>query len=496
MPDLFTAIRFMPLHSELVANPVARLSAILCLTLGLALPTSAQQDLPDLGDTSSINISPLQEKKLGEQWMRAYKAQVPTSSDPFIFEYLENLFARLLPHSQLSRKEVDLIVAENNSLNAFAVPGNIIGVHTGLFTHAQSEDQLIAVLTHELAHLSQRHYARGVEQQKNMMLPTLAGMLAGLVLAGTSNSDAGIAAIMTTQAAALQSRLSFSRQNEQEADRIGMQTMVAAGVDPHAAAEMFESMMRAGRFQRRAPEYLLTHPLSERRVADARNRASRYPVTTPVDNPDYQLIRARVRVNAMESAQHAIKQLRGELDQEPQFPYASRYGLVLAYINAGDFASARETLAPLLAEDPSRVAYQVLRGDIESQAERHRQALDIFNELLTRHPDSYPVKIRAAEAMMRAGSYAPSIEILNRLARQRPKDDYVWYLLAEINGLAGDILAVHQARAEYFILNGVYDRAATQLRLGLQKARGNQYLTALLEERLKYCEEQMHNRDF
>ena len=462
----------------------------------MSTTVAANYDLPDLGDTSSINISPRQEQILGQQWMRAYKAQVETSSNPFIIEYVEQLMDQLLPHSQLPRKEVDILIAQNDTLNAFAVPGNIIGIHTGLFNHAKTESQFSAVVAHELAHLSQRHYARSVEQQKNMMIPTLAGMLAGLVLAANSRSDAGMAAIMTTQAASLQSRLAFSRQNEQEADRIGLQTMVEAGIDPHAAGDMFEEMMRASRFYRRPPEYLLTHPINERRVADARNRASRFPRKPQVDNPQYQLIRTAIRADLQESPQHAIKLFKNEIDNKSEHSYASMYGLALSYMNAGDFENARKTINSLIEQDPSQISYLVLRGEIESHAERHRQSLSIFNELLTQFPDSYPVKIRAAEAMMRAGNYQESIEILNRLSRFRPKDDYVWYLLAEINGLSGNILGVHQARAEYFILNGVYDRAATQLRLGLQKARDNAYLTALMEDRLKYCEEQLQNRGF
>jgi predicted Zn-dependent protease len=456
----------------------------------------AEYDLPDLGDTSSINVSPRQEQILGQQWMRAYRAQVATSSDPIIIDYLESLFDRLLPYSQLPRKHVDLLVADNNSLNAFAVPGGIIGIHTGLFNHAKTENQLAAVITHEMAHLSQRHYARSIELQKNMLIPTLAGLLAGLVLAANSNGDAGMAAIMTTQAAALQSRLSFSRQNEQEADRIGLQTMIDAGIDPHAAGDMFEEMMRASRFYRRPPEYLLTHPISERRVADARNRASRAPRIEQPDNPDYQIVRTRVRVNAQETPQQAIKLFKDEVEKGSENLYASRYGLALSYMNAGEFAQARDTINALIQTDPERISYLILQAEIESHAERHRQSLSHFESLLKTHPESYPVKIRYAEALMRAGSYTPCVELLNRLARTRPNDDYVWYLLAEVNGLAGDILGVHQSRAEYFILNGVYDRAATQLRLGLQKARGNAYLTALMEERLKYCEEQMSRRDF
>ncbi len=478
-----------------MSQPIMLALLIIC-GLGLSSTSSAEVELPDLGDSSSITISPAQEKVLGQRWLRAYRSQVPTSSDPLIINYLEQLFARLIPYSQLTEKRVDLVVVENNTLNAFAVPGNIIGVHTGLLNYAKSENQLAAVLAHEMGHLSQRHYARRLEQQKKMMVPMLAGMLAGLVLAANSNSDAGMAAIMGTQAAAQQASLAFSRQNEQEADRIGMQTMVEAGLDAHAAADMFEEMVRANRLNRRPPEYLLTHPVSETRVADARNRAQQYPRKPAVDDLEYQLMRSRVRVEAEETPQIAAKMFKSELDKESLSPDASRYGWVLALTKSSQFDTAREALAPLLAKDPERVTYQIMRADIEIAAERYKPGLEIIETQLAKNPNNYPLIIRHAEALMKAGFYKQCAEILDRYSRKRSNDDYVWYLLAEVNGLAGNILGVHEARAEYFILNGVYDRAQIQLRNALKLTKDNAYRTALIEERLKYVEAQMQDHSF
>lgn len=476
--------------------------SLVCYPLLLAwlwLPVTSWADeveLPTLGDTSSVTITPYQEKILGEKWLRAFRSQVPTSSDPLVINYLEQLFDRLLPYSQLKEKHIQMVLVENPTLNAFAVPGGIIGVHTGLLNYAKSENQLAAVFAHEMGHLSQRHYARQLESEKKMMLPMLAGMLAGLVLAANSDSDAGMAAIMTTQAATQQARLSFSRQNEEEADRIGMQTMVDAGLDPYAESDMFEEMLRANRLTRRPPEYLLTHPLTERRVADARNRAMQYPHKDYPDNLEFHLMRNRVRVDAEETPQIAAKMFKSELDRESDNPDASRYGWVLALTKAGQFDAARAAMAPLLAKEPNRLTYQIMRADIEVAAERYKTALDILQGLVKANPDSYPARVRYAEALMKAGSYKESADLLDKLSRSRPQDDYVWYLLAEVSGLAGNILGVHQARAEYFILNGVYDRAAIQLRNALKLTKGDHYHTALLEERLKYAEEQMLDRSF
>ncbi|EIK44863.1 Peptidase family M48 family [Cellvibrio sp. BR] len=488
--------RILTLTAKRLLAPLGVASLLVSSLLINPFASHAEIELPNLGDTSSIMISPVQEKILGQRWLRAYRSQVPTSSDPLIIDYLEQLFARLLPHSQLDDKRIDLVVAQNNTLNAFAVPGNIIGVHTGLLNYAKTENQLAAVLAHEMGHLSQRHYARRLEQQKNMMMPMLAGMLAGLVLAANSNSDAGVAAIMGTQAAAQQASLAFSRQNEQEADRIGMQTMIQAGLDPHAAADMFEEMVRANRLNRRPPEYLLTHPVSETRVADARNRAMQYARKPAEDDLEFQLMRSRVRVDAEETPQIAARMFKSELDRESTYPDASRYGWALALTRSSQFDAAREALAPLLQKEPERITYQIMRADIEVAAERYKAGLEIIENQLQKHPNSHPLIIRHAEALMKAGIYQQCADILDRYSRKRSNDDYVWYLLAEVNGLAGNILGVHEARAEYFILNGVYDRAQIQLRNALKLTQGNGYRTALLEERLKYVEAQMQQQGF
>lgn len=478
---------------------ITHFSSRLLLALLLSLPVlvcHAEVDLPSLGDTSSVTISPDQEKKLGEQWLRAFRAQVPTSSDPLIIDYLEKLFDRLLPYSQLETKRIQLVLVDNSTLNAFAVPGGVIGVHTGLLQYAKTENQLAAVLSHELGHLSQRHYARQLEMQQKMMIPMLAGMLAGLALAANSEGDGGIAAIMATQAAAQQARLSFSRQNEQEADRIGFDTLVKAGLDPYAAANMFEEMLSASRFSRRPPEYLLTHPVTESRVSDARNRAMQYPQKKQEDNLEFKLMRTRARVEHEETPQIAVKMFKSELEKETDSVDASRYGLVLALTQSHQFDAAREAIKPLLAKDPSRITYQIMRSDIEVAAERYKDGLVILDEQLLQHPDSYPLLIRKSEALMKAGLYKEAAALLEPYSRKRSQDDYIWYLLAEVNGLAGDILGVHEARAEYFILNGVYDKAAIQLRHALKYTQNSQYKTALIEEKLKYVEAQMLGRQF
>lgn len=480
--------------SRLFRQLMLALGQVACAAAALAAPiafASNEIELPVLGDTSSVMISPVQEKILGQRALKYYRSQVPTSSDPLVIDYLENLIERLLPSSQMDDKHIDLVVVRNDTLNAFAIPGGIIGMHTGVFNYAKSENQLAAILAHEMGHLSQRHYARRLEQQKNLMLPMMAGLLAGLVLAANSNGDGGAAAIMATQAATQAASLRFSRENEQEADRIGMQTMLQAKLDPYAASDMFEEMLHASRSSRRPPEYLLTHPVTERRVADARNRAMEHPRIVYPDNIEFQLMRSRIRFELEDTPHTAIKRFKNELEGDNLSPDASRYGLAMAYSAAGQFDAARTTLKPLIDKDPTRITYLIMSADIDIAAERFKPALDLLETQLKRNPENYPLNIRFAEASMKAGLYKQSAELLERYSRKRKNDDYLWYLLAEVNGLNGDILGVHEARAEYFIANGIYDKAQIQLRNAIKLAKGQYQRTAILEERLKYVEHEM-----
>lgn len=465
---------------------------IIAISLGLgANATFAEVELPVLGDTSSALVSPVQEKILGQRYLKLYRSQVPTSSDPLVINYLEQLIAELLPYSQLEEKRIDLVVVKNPTLNAFAIPGGVMGVHTGVFNYAKTENQLAAIISHEMGHLSQRHYARMLEQQKNSTIPMIAGVIAGLAMIANDHSDSGMAAIMGTQAALQSSALRFSRENEQEADRIGMQTMLDAKLDPYAASDMFEEMLHISSGSRRPPEYLLTHPVTEKRVADARNRAMQFPKKAYPDNIEFQLMRSRIRFELEDTPQLAVKRFKSELDGDSPSPDASRYGLALAYSQTGQFDLARATLQPLLEKDPKRITYLIMSADIDVAAERYKPALELLETQLKQNPENYPLTIRYAEALMKAGLYAKSAELLDRYSRKRNNDDYVWYLLAEVNGLNGNILGVHEARAEYFIANGIYDKAQVQLRNALRLAKGNFQRSAILEERLRYVEREM-----
>ncbi len=470
---------------------ICQISKLICGLLLLNISVTALAvdiELPDLGDASSAVISSQQEYELGQKILKLYRAQMPTSSDPIIYSYLENLIKDLAQYSELPNKNFDLLVIESPQLNAFAAPGRVIGVNTGIFLYTETEDQLASIITHELAHLSQRHIARQMIEQKKNSVPVMAGILAGIILAATGNADAGMAAITATQAAALDSRLRYSRSYEQEADRVGFQTMLKAERNPNAAGDMFEVMLRRSRFDRRPPEFLSTHPISESRISDARNRAIKYPRENYPDNLDFHLVAARVKLQHEKTAHQAIKRFETEINSHEyvseESREASRYGLVLALTAAGETDKAREELNKILQVRPNKIVYQLASTSIDLKDKKYPLVLKELNKLLGKHPDNHAITIHFAEALMEAGEYKYAEQLLSGYVRTNAKDDYVWYLLAEVYGLVGKILDVHRARAEYYILNGVYDRALNQLENAQRLIKDDAMTAALVEQRL------------
>ncbi|MFO8142194.1 MAG: M48 family metalloprotease, partial [Marinobacter sp.] len=204
-----------------MTSAISRYTLSLLLSLTIVSSGVRADDnlkLPNLGESSTSLFSAEYEYKLGRTWLSIFRSQVRTVDDPLLFDYLEDLVYRLVTHSELDDRRIDLVLVDNPTINAFAVPGGIIGVHNGLLLYAQTEDELATVLAHEIAHLSQRHFSRRVEFQRRQQPLNLAAMLAGFVLLAAAGGEAGMAALSAAQAAAQDSALRYSRSNEAEAD--------------------------------------------------------------------------------------------------------------------------------------------------------------------------------------------------------------------------------------------------------------------------------------
>lgn len=463
-------------------HPLLKLA--LATLLSMSLVAQAEIRLPSMGEASSAVISIEQERSLGQSWLRSFRAQAGINEDYLIQEYVEKLLFGMVRYSHMEDKRLDVLIVDSSSLNAFAVPGGIIGVNTGLFLHAGTEAEFASVLAHELSHLSQRHFARSIAERKANAITSLAGLLAGIVLAATAGGDAGLAVLSAAQAANLEADLRYSRQNEQEADRIGMDVLTAAGYDPNAMSQMFESMLKATRYVGyQAPEYLRTHPLTESRVNDALTRARQYPKKFYPTSKEYELMQARIRARESGSPDQAVRKFEAQVEENAS--QAHRYGLAIAYKHALKLEQAKALAQVLYQEEPDNPLFGLLYSELISAFGESQEAERIIRGYLKKQPFRHSINMALANTLNQSARFSEAAAVLRDETQRRPMDAAVWYIYAETLGLAGEILELHKARAEYFMLVGAYDRAIRQLQFAKREISAqNRIELAVIDEKI------------
>jgi predicted Zn-dependent protease len=451
---------------------------------GTGAAFAANIELPILGDGSSRIVSPAMEKQIGRGFLKQVHSSLRTVSDPILKYYVETQIADLAQHSELREKVLQVVLIDSPQVNAFAAPGGVVGINLGLFLHATDVHEYSSVVAHELAHLSQRHFARGIEEQQAQMLPNIAGMIAAIAIGMTAGGDAGIAAISASQSLSQSNYLRYSRSRETEADRIGLNTLVNADLDPDGMARMFEGMNRAYRFSSKPPEFLLTHPLSETRIADARSQAQQYPRKDYPDSPDYALMRTRAIIHYASSPDAAVAQYEKAVRENPESKVA-QYGLALSLSRAKSHTDAIAIADRLFTEAPDRLLFVAAYAELLTAAGKYDQAQGLLEKFLLLYPNNPPLSMLYANSLTGAGEYKMAEKILTTQASKRPNDIDVWYDLAEVSGKAGDIVSVHRARAEFFALHGAYGRAIQHLEYARRLVNpGNIQLHAKLDQRI------------
>lgn len=466
-------------------TPHRQLIMTFCLLLVFisSIEASADSTLPDIGKSGTSSISLDEERKLGEAWLRILRGRTSQLRDPFVYEYTQDLLYQLVSHSQLADKNLTLVLLNQPSLNAFAVPGSIVGIHSGLFTYAQTEGQFASVLAHELAHLTQRHYANNVEEQRKswpLQLATLFGAI--LVASTTSNSDATAAALITGQAAIVDNKLAYSRQNEREADDLGMLLLAKSGFDPDSMPNMFSQMLQSTRFQgSQVPEFLRSHPVTQSRIADSQNRAAQITEKGKSNSLTYQLIRSRVMVDLQKDQALLFKQF--PTITEPTT--VDHYIHVLAAIASNQAKESTASLNWLIKKNPNNLLIQALNIEYLTALEDDQKAYLEVKQLLALYPENYPLTQLLIHIMNKQQKYREVSVLLRQQLRERPNNDYLWFQLAENEGLLGHLLAVRQARAEFYLLKGDTKRAETHLKQALRQPSLSSQEKAIIEELLK-----------
>ena len=460
---------------------------LLCGLTG-SVAASNPHELPSLGDGSSSIVSPQMEARIGSMFLKQLNAALPMADDVVIQYYVEQHIAYLAQYSEMQQPMQAIAVVDNAQINAFAAPGGIIGINLGLLIYAQDSAEYSSVIAHEMAHLSQRHFARGIQAQQANSIPSMIGMVAAILVGAAGGADAGLAALSTAQAISQSNQLRFSREREQEADRVGLSTLVRANIDPTGQARMFERMQQAYRFTRRPPEFLLTHPLSESRISDAKNQAREITDVPPIDPEqelDFQIARIRAEQKFTSNPAFDVTKFRKAVTENPN-DLASNYGLALALSRNGDHVEAVERAKEFYRHDAESVLYTAAYADLLIEAGRLEQAKEVLSRSLAYYPDSYPLAMLLAQTLINEERFGEANAIYKQLSKQRPHDTLIWFQLAETSGLAGNVTEVHLARAEYFYLNGASHRAIQHLEYAKNLvAGGNRQLHAKLTQRIQ-----------
>jgi len=458
--------------------------ALLAVLL-VAVPGALAQGLPDLGDVAQAGFTPLQERRLGEAIMRQIRADRDYYDDAEATDYINTLGNRLASRSTESRQDFEFFLIRDSQINAFALPGGFIGVNTGLLLAAQAESEVAGVMAHEIAHVTQRHIARMLMQQSQSSLATLGTIAAALLLSRVS-TQAAEAAVAFGQAGAIQSQLNFTRDNEREADRVGLQILDQAGLDPSGMATFFERLQRATRvYESGAPSYLRTHPLTFERIADMQSRTEAMSYRQVPDSLEFQLIRAKLRAQ-LDAPRDAITFFEQSLAERKFLSEAaSRYGLVASLTRARDYPRARTELESLRKLVPANAIVDTLTCEFGYQAYGPEKALPCFREALKTYPSYRALVYDNADVLLQTKRPEEALRFVEARL-QVIADDYRLYLLqARAYAALNKRLSQHRAQAEAYVRMGNLGGAMEQLRLGLKSGDGDFYQLSSAESRLR-----------
>lgn len=475
---------------------IFRKLGVLLLSTGLtlaALSSAAQVNLPDIGSPADAVLSKNDEAQLGRAIMAHLRQSGDVVEDPLVTEYVNEIGHRIAAQANSDGVyKFSFFVIEDPAINAFALPGGFIGVHTGLLEATRSEDELAGVLAHEISHVTQRHIARSIHANSRQSIMSMAIMLGAILAAAAgAGGDAVQGAMAVAQGTAAQQQINFTRSNEYEADRVGISALANAGFDPQGMASFFEVISRGelSPMDRRAPEFLRTHPVSSARIAEARSRARDYPPVQTTDTVNYGVARVRVLISSMATSEEAVRYF--EREPYEQQSDIQRYGRAVAYLRQGRNAEATRIFEELANKRPEVIAYRIGLADAQLAMEAIDESVDTFERARALFPRNVPLVIHYAEALLKLGQAEKAHNILLDLLNNVPPTPEQVRLIARAAIDAGEIAEAHYYMAEYRFMIGDLVGGVNFLRRGLQVPEIEEIQRIRFEARIDFIREFM-----
>lgn len=457
----------------------------------LFAPLALADGLPELGDSSGTVLSSLQEQRIGEMIMKDVmdSSDGMVVQDPEIQDYVSQLGYKLALAGPDPQQKFNFFVVQDKSINAFAMIGGVIGVHTGLILAATEESQVAGVLGHEIGHVVQHHMARVMAKQKIDSVLNIASMAVAL-LAAVGNPQLGAGGMMAATAGAVQRQLDYTREHEREADRIGMQILEKSGFDIHAMASFFEVMQKGTRFvDGSAPSFLRTHPITTERIADVRNREAQANYRMLAYTPDFDYVRTKI-ISNLGTATQAIEIFKGNIkDRKFTNEAAQHYGLALAYLRKLDTANARNELTWLRENAAAHPMFEVLAANIEVANKDAVKAGQQYEKSLAIYPSNRSLINGYAEHLLRLNRLDEMLKFVEEKQKLYPDDPYLYELKSRAYTLQGKNLLRHQAQGEAYVRRYNMQRALEQLDLAAKAGDGDFYQQSIVEARLNYLKQ-------
>lgn len=441
-------------------------------------------ELPDFGSPADAALSKSREAQIGRSVMLQLRNAGVVIDDPFLSEYLTSLGSSLATHANDGAFNFNFFVVKDDRINAFALPGGYIGVNAGLILASETESELAGVLAHEISHVTQRHIARAAYDNQRNSIMSMAAMLAALVLGAASDmsSDAMQGVITASQALAAQRQINFTRSNEHEADRVGIELLSGAGFDPHGMSSFFEKLgRRYGGSSQYVPELLQTHPVTSERVAEARDRARQLPAISHTSSLTYSLTKSRLIALNAATPEAALAAFRDKAESDAP---EDRYGLALASMRMSFHDNAEALFRNLVRDYPNTMAFRVGQAEAMAASGATDAALALYSDAIRLFPRNVPLTISYAETLVAAGEPAEAHELLLDLLNNVPPTAPQLRLIARAANAEGDVANAYFYMSYYYAAIGNLPLAIGQVRMALETPEANEVDRARFRSRL------------
>ncbi|MCK5649650.1 MAG: M48 family metallopeptidase [Gammaproteobacteria bacterium] len=461
------------------------LNLFLCITL-LYRPVYAKEiELPDMGASSSVALTPLMEEQIGREIATQIRNSHQIIDDLELNEYLQNLGFSLVANSDDAYQNFHFFLIGSNQINAFATPGGVVAVYSGLFLATDTESELASVLGHEIAHVTQRHIARSFEKANQLSLPIMAGMIAGILL-GAAGGDGGIGAATAIglSAAGQQAQINYTRANEKEADRVGIRYLALSGYDPTGMPGFFQKLERKNRYVgSNYPEFLRTHPITINRIAEATQRAEQYKrkMTTFKSPLNYRLMKAKLTVLSAANTDRAIQYYQAKVKNNSQSVHPEYYyGYGLALFKKRRYTQAIQVLKDLSLSAPQNTSYTIALAKAHIATDKKsavKTGLQLLSEAVKNKPYNLVLTASYAYSLIQVGQLKKSVLLLENYNKDNFKHPAIYKLLSMALGKEKKLVKAHIAESNYYYLNGMLPAAIEQLEIARRIAPKNDFYT-------------------